>query len=102
MDINGYKYLWILEYDRIKEQEMKDKFKNEYFMWAELVLKSKLNRRNKIIALNTQAVLKLLRYGAGILKWSKNELQEMDRKTRKFVTVNKEVNPRRDAAWLCF
>ena len=53
MDINGYKYLWILEYDRVKEQEMKDKFKNEYFMWAELVLKSKLNRRNKIIALNT-------------------------------------------------
>ena len=79
---------------------MKDKFKNEYFMWAKLVLKSKLNRRNKIIALNTLAVLNMLRYGAGILKWNKNELQEMNRKTRKFVTVNKEVNPRKDVAWL--
>ena len=24
----GYKYLGILEYDRVKEQEMKDKFRN--------------------------------------------------------------------------
>ena len=26
---DGYKYLGILDYDRIKEQEMKDKFRNE-------------------------------------------------------------------------
>ena len=25
---DGYKYLGILEYDRVKEQEMKDKFRN--------------------------------------------------------------------------
>ena len=35
-------------------------------------------------------------YGVGILKWNKNELQEMDRKTRKFMTMNKELNPRSD------
>ena len=35
------------------------------------------------MALNTWAV-SILRYGAGILTWNKNELQEMDRKTRKF------------------
>ena len=49
----GYKYLGILEYDRVKEREMKDKFRNEYFRRTELVLKSKLNGRNKIMALNT-------------------------------------------------
>ena len=89
---DGYKYLGILEYDRVKEQEMKDKFRNEYFRRAKLILKSKLNGRNKIMALNTWAV-SILRYGAGILKWNKNEPQEMDRKTRKFITMNKELHP---------
>ena len=96
---DGYKYLGILEYDRVKEQEMKDKFRNEYFRRAKLILKSKLNGRNKIMALNTWAV-SILRYGAGILKWNKNELQEMDRKTGKFMTINKELHPRSDVSWL--
>ena len=74
---DGFKYMGILEHDRVKEKEMKDKFKNNYFRRAKLILKSKLNGRNKIMALNTWAV-PILRYGAGILKWNKNELQEMD------------------------
>ena len=59
----GYKYLWILEYDRVKEQEMKGKFRKEYFRRTKLILKSKLNGRNKIMALHTRAV-SILRYGA--------------------------------------
>ena len=89
---DGYIYLGILERDEVKEQEMKDKFKNEYFRRTKLILKSKLNGRNKIMAMNTWTV-SILRYGAGILKWDKTELQEMDRKTRKFMTMNKELHP---------
>ena len=66
---DGHKYPGILEYDRVKEQEIK--FRNEYFRRAKLILKSKLNGWNKIMALNTWAV-SILRYGAGILKYSKN------------------------------
>ena len=77
---------------------MKDKFRNEYFRRVKLILKSKLNGRNKIMALNTWAV-SILRYSAGILTWNKSELQEMDRKTRKFMTMNKELHPI-DVAWL--
>ena len=62
-----------------------------------MILKSKLNGRNTIIALNTRAV-SILRYGAGILKWNKNELQEMSRKTGKFMTMNKELHPSSDVA----
>ena len=40
---DGYKDLGIWEYDRVKEQEMKDKFKNKYFRRGKLILKSKLN-----------------------------------------------------------
>ena len=47
------------------------------------------------MALNTWAV-SILRYGAGILKWNKNELQEIDRKTRKLMTMNKELHSRSD------
>ena len=39
-------------------------------------------------------------YGARILKWNKNELQEMDRKSRKFMMMNKELHLRGDVAWL--
>ena len=53
---DGYKYLGILEYDRVKEQEMKDKFGKKYFRRAKLILKSKLNGRNRIMALNTWPV----------------------------------------------
>ena len=90
----GCTYLAILEYDRVKEQEMKDKFRNEYFRRKKLILKSKLNGRNKIMALNTW-VISILRYGAGM-----NELQEMDRKTRKRMAMNKELHPRSDVVRL--
>ena len=37
IEADGYKYLGILEYDRIKGQEMKDKFRKEYFRKAKLI-----------------------------------------------------------------
>ena len=64
-----------------------------------MILKSKLNGRNKIMALNTWAV-SIMRYGTGILKWNKSELQEMDRMTRKFMTLNKELHQKSNAARL--
>ena len=60
-----------------------------------VVCKSKLNGKNKINALNTWAI-SLMRYGAGILNWRVNELDKMDRKTRKILTINKEFHPKSD------
>ena len=51
------------------------------------------------MALNTWAV-SILRYCAGILNCNKNEPQEMDRKTRKFMAMNKKFHPRSDVARL--
>ena len=59
--------------------------------------KSKLNGRNKIKAVNTWAV-SLLRYGGGVIGWTKEKLQSMNRKTRKVMTMNKELHPRSDTA----
>ena len=43
-----------------------------------LVMKSQLNGKNKIKAANTWAE-SLMRYGAGTIKWNKEELQGIDR-----------------------
>ena len=90
---NGYRYLGILEYNKIKESTMKENFRREYLRRTKLIMKCRLNGRNKIVAINTWAV-SLMRYGAGTVKWTKNELDEIDRKTRKFLTFNKELHPR--------
>ena len=90
---NGYQYLGILEYNKIKESKMKENFRREYLRRTKLIMKSRLNGRNKIIAINTWAV-SLMRYGAGIVKWTKSELDEIDRKTRNVMTLNKELHPR--------
>ena len=39
-----------------------------------------------------------MRYGAGVIKWRKDELQGIDRKTRKIMTMNKELHPRSNVA----
>ena len=68
-------------------------FRREYLRRSRLVIRNKLNGRNKIRALNTWAI-SLLRYGARILNWLKNMFDEMDRKTRKIMTLNKEFHPK--------
>ena len=92
---DGYKYLGILESDMIKNSEMKEKIKKEYFRRVKLILKSKLNAGNVVMAVNSRAV-SLVGYGAGIVDWTKAELQEMDRKTRKIFTMNRALHPRSD------
>ena len=73
VDDKGYKSLGNLELDKLKEKEMKDIFQTEYLMRFKLVMKSHLNGKNKIKAANTWAV-SLMRYGAGTIKWNKEEL----------------------------
>ena len=38
--------------------------------------------------------MNILRYDVGILKWNKNDLEQIDRKTRQVMTINKELHPR--------
>ena len=67
IDETGYTYLGILETDKIKEKQMNEKFNKEYLRRLRLILRSKLNGRNKIMAVNTWTV-SVMRYDAGILK----------------------------------
>ena len=76
VDKNRYKCLGIFELDRIKESEMKKQMGDEYLRCT-LVMKSRLNSKNEIMAANRWAV-SLMRYGAGILKWASEEFKVLD------------------------
>ena len=71
----GYTYLGIVELGRIKVNEMKEKTIKEYKRRLRLVLKSKLNGKNKITAINAWAVA-AFRYGAGILQSKESESKD--------------------------
>ena len=45
-----------------------------------------MNGKNKIQAINTRAVT-VMRYGAGIIKWTDDELRTLDRKPRQVLTM---------------
>ena len=87
VDDKGYKSLGNLELDKLKKKEMKGIFQTEYLRRFKLAMKPHLNGKNKIKAANTWAV-SLMRYGAGTIKWNKEELQEIDRKSKKIMTMN--------------
>ena len=76
----------IVELDKIEENEIEGKTVKEYKRRFRLVPKSKLNGRNKTTAINVWAVA-AFRYGAGILQWKESELKDLDRKSRKTMTM---------------
>ena len=91
----GYKYLGILEADDMKFSEMKSTIKKEYLRRLKVILKSNLNSKNTISAINSRAIY-ILRYSAGILGWTVNDMKELDRKTRKMLTLHNMFHKKGD------
>ena len=92
-DGGAYKYLGVLEAEEVKQEEMKNILKKEYKRRIRKVLQSKLNGGNTIKAINTWAV-SLLRHSAPFVYWTKEEVNDMDRMTRKTMTMNGALHPR--------
>ena len=90
-----YKYLGILEADTIKQVEMKDKIQKEYLRRTKKLLQTKLCSRKLIKGIHTWAV-PLVRYSRPFLKWIRDELKQMDQRTRKLMTMHKALHPRDD------
>ena len=74
---------------------MKIKVTAENKKRVRVILKSKLNGKNKIQTINTWVVA-LLRYGAGIINWKIDELKKMDKTTRKTLTMYGVLHPKSD------
>ena len=71
---------------------MKEKIWKEYLRRTKKVLDTKLNSRNLIKGINTWAV-PLVRYSGPFLKWTRDELKQMDQRATKLMTMHKALHP---------
>ena len=83
----------ILEADTINQLEIKNKVRKEYLRRTRKLLETKLYSRNHIKGINTWAV-PLIRYSEPFLKWTRDELEQMDQRTRQLMTMHKDLHPR--------
>ena len=72
---------------------------NKYFRRTSKLLETKPSSRNLIKGINIWAV-PLVRYSGPFLKWTRDELQQMNQRTRKPMTMRKVLHPRDDVDWL--
>src|SRR4029079_3457096 len=90
-----YKYLGILQAEDIKHKEVKKSVRGKYIRRVQKVVKSKLNAGNNAQAMNTWAV-PVIKCTAGIIDWTKAELEDMNRRTRKLMTAFRTLHPQSD------
>ena len=74
---------------------MKDKIQKEYLRKTKKLLETKLSSRNLIKGINTWAV-PLVKYLGPFLMWTRDELRQIDQRTRKLMTMHKVLHPRDD------
>ena len=74
-------------------KEVKGKVGIQYKRRVRKILETKLNGGNAIKGISTWAI-PALRYSAAFLNWTKAELEEMDRRTRKLLTMHNGLHPK--------
>jgi len=95
----GYKYLGVLQDVAIQQEKVETKVINEFYRRIRKVLSSKLHGRFKFLALNAYA-LPVISYTGGVVSWKDSELDTIDRRVRKLLTMNKGLHPRSDVTRL--
>ena len=90
-----YKYLGILQCDNTLHQLVKNKATKEYLNRLRQILHSGLSAPNITTAIATFAV-PVLRYTFGSIRWTRRELDSLDRRTRKILTKNGFHHPKSD------
>ena len=87
-----YKYLGILEADNIKLVEMKEKLKKSISGEPE-----SYSKPNYIARISSKGLMfPLVRYSGPLLKCTREELKQMDQRTRKLMTIHKALHSRDD------
>ena len=79
--------------DQIRHEEMKDKVEAEYVRRVKKLAKSKLYAGNMFNGINAWAI-GVVRYSAGILDWTTQDVKRMDVRMRKILTMNGALHPR--------
>ena len=87
----NFKHVEILEMDTIKQVKMKEEITKTYLRRTKKLLETNLYCRNTIKGINTWAV-PLVRYSGLSLKWMREELKQMDQRTRKLMTMHQALH----------
>ena len=88
----SYKYLGIPQLHGNHDEEGRKRATSKYHQRARQVLKSQLNGKTKIKAINTYALL-VIRYPVGIVSWTKEEIVAADVKPCKLPTMDEGFQP---------
>ncbi|XP_030760434.1 uncharacterized protein LOC115885612 [Sitophilus oryzae] len=89
----SYKYLGFKQALNIKTAEMKDYLKARLKQRLKAILSTQLNGRNAITAINCW-VLPIITASFGVLKWSKTDMQTLDRLIRTTLTDYRSHHPK--------
>jgi hypothetical protein len=88
-----YKYLGHMQTEQIKHAQMKQQLGDEYIQHTKSILKTKLNGKNTIKAVNTYAI-SVLTLSFGIVKWTPTDLENLQIKTTALLTRCRIHRPR--------
>ncbi|KAJ3660258.1 hypothetical protein Zmor_004714 [Zophobas morio] len=88
-----YKYLGFCQSSHINHTKTKTQLKDQYVARLKLKLKTQLNGKNLMKAVNTFCV-PLLTYSFGVIKWSKTDLENLNIATRKIFTQYRRHHPK--------
>ena len=88
-----YKYLGFAQARRIEHTTVKKQLENTYKKRMESILKTQLNGKNKIKAINTYAI-PVLTYSLGIIKWTQTDIANLERLTRTTLTKFRMHHPK--------
>ena len=80
------RYLGMEETMGINQQLIKKRIKKEYYQRVRQILKTQLNAKNKIWAINSLA-MPVITYIFGVVDRLRSDLQKIDRKTRKLLIL---------------
>lgn len=87
-----YKYLGIAQSNKIDHTNIKKHLTDQYKQRLKTVLKTKLTAKNMVKAINTYAI-PILTYSFGVIKWSKTDLESLNRMTRTNLTKFRAHHP---------
>jgi hypothetical protein len=93
--MKAYKYLGVEENHNIEYKNEKEKLKKGYVRRLRLILNQELSTKNKMQAIASLTV-PVLRYSFGFINWHQEEIQKLNRKTRKMLTIRGQHHPRAD------
>lgn len=88
-----YKYLGVHQSVRTEHNTMKLKTQKIYMSRLNSILRTKLNGKNTVKAINTYAI-PVLTYTFGIIKWTQTDIEDIERKTRTTLTKFRAHHPK--------